>query len=84
MTVGSEMCWDVSLRACACTSTSVQADSNSCFLVLLWFLQGRKEPAGLRTVQTAAGRLPLGRAGAHPGAHPGLRQEGREAVQVAG
>lgn len=40
-------------------------------------MQGGKEPASQPTVQTTAGRVPVCRAGAHPRAHPGLRQEGR-------
>lgn len=48
----------------------------------LWCLQGGKEPAGLPTIQTTAGRVSVCRAGAHPRAHPGLRQEGRAALQM--
>lgn len=76
--------------ACVCVCVrawaplrATSSNSNSLFLVLLCFLQGRKEPVSLCTVQTTAGRLPLCRAGAHPRAHPGLRQEGREAFQMA-
>lgn len=48
----------------------------------LWCLQGGKEPVSLPTVQTTAGRVSVCRAGAHPRAHPGLRQEGRAALQM--
>lgn len=50
----------------------------------LWCLQGREKPADLPTVQTAAGRVSVCRAGANPRAHPGLRQEGRSALQMPG
>lgn len=48
----------------------------------LWCLQGGKEPVSLPTVQTTAGRVSICWAGAHPRAHPGLRQEGRAALQM--
>lgn len=44
--------------------------------------QGGEEPASLPATQAAAGGVSVGRAGAHTGAHPGLRQEGTTALQT--